>query len=340
MDQLLDIFSGEAFSLTAMTKAVISMDYSEGALADILEFEDDQSPTPDFTLDKEHGEIYVLPALGENEPAPEGKRNKRTAHKMPIPRYAEAATMPNREFMAVRQTGNGNPQIVEMERDKRLMMALRRLAKTEEWIRFGAMTGVIYDANRTDVLVNLRTELGVDQQATATWNLSAASFNTNEALTELKEQSEDSQGDFNPDDYVLVCGRNAFKNIRKHKSTVAAFSELTNLAFLKADDRKKGFVLSSSDETDVRLVSYGKERGNDGNPFLAANKAYFCPKAPGLWNFVSGPTDIGEFLGAILPFYTAKEPMEYNKGLKALVEMYRIAYCARPGSVIEVTINP
>ena len=339
MEQLLDIFSGEAFSLTSMTKAVIEMPYSEGRLKDLLGFEDIQSSTRDVVLDKEAGEIYVLPSLADNEPAPTDKRSTRTAHKLGIPRFGERASMPNAEFMAVRQTGNGNPQIIEMERDKRTGMTLRRHSKTEEWLRFGAVTGVVLDSDRQTTLVNLRTELGVGAQSTATWNLSNAAFNTNEMLTELKEQAEDKLGDYNPDDYILLCGRSAYKNIRKHKSTVAAFSELTNLAFLKSDDRKNGFVLSSSDDTDVRLVSYGRERGNDGNPFLADNKAYFCPVGMGLWNELMGPSDIGDYAGQVLPFYTAKKPMDFNKGLEVLVEMYRLAYCARPGAVIEVTVN-
>lgn len=335
METMLDLFKGDAFGLVSMTNAVNSLPYSEGELKDICRFEDKMSPTRMVSLDKTAGEIYILDNLGDAEPAPVADEPERENHVFEIVRFGERVNFYNRTFRDVRGTGTNEPMLVEQVRNDGLQLGVRRLKKTQEYNRFGVVSGKWRNA-KGQLLADMRTILGDQASPTVTWNLGAAGFNTNKELTKLKTIAEDHLGDFVADDYVLLLGRNGYSEVREHKSTVDAFSELTNLEYRRADDRVKGFVMSE----DVLVRSYGREKKNDGSPFLAPNKGYFVPRAAGLFLELFGPSDMDEFLGAINEFYVGKKQMDFGKGLEALLEMYHMPLCCRPGSIIEVDIIP
>jgi hypothetical protein len=335
METMLDIFSGNAFGLVAMTNAVNSLPYSAGELKDILRFEDKKSPTRAVSLDKQSGQIYILNNLADNEPAPAAAEIERSNHVFELPRFGERIEFFNSSFRGLRGTGTNEQMMIEQVRNDGLELGARRLRKTQEFNRFGAVSGEWRNA-KGQLLANLRTILGDAAAAPVAWDMNATKFDANEEITKLKETSEDYLGDFVPDDYVLLGGRGFHRELRKHKSVKAAFSELQNLKFLRDDDREKGYVLSD----DVLVRSYGREKKNNGQPFLADLQGYFVPRAAGLFIELFGPSDMEEYWGQILEFYVGKKPMDFGKGLEALLEMFHGAICCRPGAIIPVTITP
>jgi hypothetical protein len=335
METMLDLFNGSSFGLVAMTNAINSGQYSEGELKDILKFEDKKSHLRNIALDKQGGDIYVLAHLGNTEPAPAARERERSTHQFPIPRFGERAEFYNDSFMGLRALGTNQELAVEQVRDDELALSARRARKTQEFNRFGAVCGELR-SDKGHLMANLRTILGDAAAQPIVWNMNTASFDTNTAVTKAKESSEDFLGDFSPDDYVLLGGRGFHRELRNHKSTKDAFSELQNLEFLRTDDRKKGYVISD----DVWVRAYGREKKNDGSPFLAEYQGYLLPRAPGLWLDIFGPSAMQQYMGQVLEFYVGKKEMDFGLGLEALIEMFHIAVCCRPGAIVPITITP
>lgn len=335
METMLDLFNGPSFGLVAMTNAINTGEYSEGELKDILKFEDKKSHLRTIALDKQGGDIYVLANLGNTEPAPAARETERGTHQFDIPRFGERAEFYNATYQGLRGLGTNQELAIEQVRNDELALSARRARKTQEFNRFGAVCGELRN-DKGELMANLRTILGDEAAAPVTWNMNHANFDSNEAVTAAKEDSEDYLGDFSPDDWVLLGGRGFHRELRNHKSTKAAFSELQNLEFLRTDDRKKGYVLSD----DVWVRSYGREKKNDGSPFLANYQGYLLPRAPGLWLDIFGPSAMQQYMGQVLEFYVGKKEMDFGLGLEALVEMFHIAVCARPGAIKPITIIP
>ena len=89
MDILTDIFESDAFSLTALTNAIVTMPYVSTYFSQEVEWDESPSYLDKFGIDLEQHKIYLLSTLGRSEPLPEALRSEREMTYFNIPRVGE-----------------------------------------------------------------------------------------------------------------------------------------------------------------------------------------------------------------------------------------------------------
>lgn len=330
-----NVFTGDHFSPLAMTKVINEMPHEPKEMGKWFNWAIDESFSTDVSIEKETGQIYVLPITPRGGVLPQAKKPSRGAVKIEIPGFGEQDVILNSSLLGLRETGSVSLMQLETEREKSLRMIQRRILLTQEFARAQALRGLLVDADGT-VVQDLCAILEKQQQE-ITIDLTAAGTDVNDELVAAKELAEDAMiGDFNVTGYKLVTGKRANRYLRTHGSVKDAFRDPINLVYLRKDNRD-GIILAD----DVNVVSYGRgkvgdliflDEGADANYGVG----YLVPEAEGFANTVYGPSDHEDFFGVPQEFYASREMLKHGKGVEIQGESFQLNYFADPSAIIRV----
>lgn len=337
-----DPWRADAFGALQMTDSIQINPYVSNEFDQLINWEEGPSYTPGMSIDSEKGNVNVLDYTPRGGELPIAKRPSRHSNAVDIPRMGERITLTNDAFAGVRESGMVSLQHIERHRDKALTDIQKDIAHSRGYQRAQALNGVIVDKHGNQV-VNIHELLGT-QQIVVDWDLTTDP-DVNELMVELKQRCEDELGDFAPDDYSFLCGRDANAALRADASVKEAMKRYPELNVFQREDNRKGFLLAS----DVFVVSAGRskltptvgfidETANAGNPNGYAI-GFLVPNAPGMAATVFGPSSMGPFIGNPLEFYASVERLKHDEGVEILGESYTLSYFRRPRAVIKVRIK-
>ncbi len=332
-----DALTQDPFSAPEMTDAINKMPFVDDGLKDIIPSSSSEVMTERVQVDTETGFVQVLPISGRGaEPTP-NQRNKRDTVDLKLPVYEVTDTIYERENLdAVRETGSTALRSAETRRNIILQPMGQSVTMTRSWQRCkGWLEGKIFDHDGS-LWMDVFKRLG-ETQIVKEWDTSAASFDLSETITDQKEEIEDELGGFNAQRYVVVAGRNASKRLRRLKQVKEATTNAGRF-FVQQRDNRKGVPI----QEDVDIVSYGRQRHRlpNGNVvgFVDDDYAYMVPIGPGLAREIAGPSDMKQFRGQILDFYTSIRDLGHGKGEEILVQACFLHFFARPRSVVKVHV--
>jgi hypothetical protein len=292
----MDIFSGDAFSLTSLSGMIDRRDYVPQFLGGMGLFTPEPVTQSDFWIDERDGVVGLI-QTSERGSAPEPtRRDERKARPFKVPRIAKETTLYATEIAGLRAFGT------ESENDRVMGEYVRRMDKvrnyvelTQENMRLGAIQGIVLDADGSTVIYNYFTEFGITPTADIDFGLTTDTTDVLGICRALKrDMVRASKGAMTMASSVhAVVGDTFFDNLVTHPNVEGYYRQWTTAPALQAE-AFGGFTFGG--------ITFHNYRGTDDNSTVAVglNEAKFFPVgAQEVFSHVMAPADeFAPYVGA------------------------------------------
>lgn len=332
----LNVFDSKQFGLRELSDAIIRIPNSYGRLNELNLFPDKGVRNRLVYVERKHGVLNVLPTAPVGAPGTKGTRGYRDAIPFIIPHVPHEDSVLAADVAGI--PAFGMPEQYEALGDlmaEKLVTMSDKHAITLEWLRAGALKGVILDADGTTELLNLFTTFGITEKVIS-FALTTDTTRVTDKILEAKRHIDvNLKGETMTSMHVL-CSSGFFDALTQHPEVKEAYKYFQTNQLLGGDYRK-GF--RHGEATFEEYVGTATNISGTDLPFIPANEArafplgtrntfktYFAPmEAEGLAN------TIGQRM------YAMQEPMEFGKGRKVWTESNPLPICLRPELLIRLT---
>jgi Phage major capsid protein E len=326
----LDIFSGSAFSMVALTDAINQMPFVPGRIGQLGLFREQGVSTTSVMIEEREGNLTLVETTSRGAPAVQHVANKRKARSLAVPHIALEDTILADEVQNVRAFGSENMlEGVQNVVNQRLSEMASKIDATLEHLRIGAIKGQILDADGNAVIYDLFTEFGVTAYAEVDFDLDNASpapGAVKKKCHDIRRKIEDELGVVPYDHIHAMCGPDFFDDLITHPEVEKAYERWLDGAFLRQGQARGSFEYAG--------ILFEEYRGKVGSvDFTDASKAYFFPVGvPGLFRQYNAPADFVETANTIgLPRY-AKQAVDqqFARWVMLHVQSNPLPICTRP----------
>lgn len=330
----LDIFNGDAFSAISLTNAINTSPEGQRVptLLDAL-FEEEGVNTTSVFIERESDGLALVPDTARGAPGQVVAGSARDAIAFKTRHLPTRATILADEVQGLRAFGSETELETVMSMvGKRLLKMRAKLEATIRYQRAGVVTGKIYDADGTTLLLDLFQQFGITQQ-THGMALGTDATKVLNKIIEAKRKGEDAIADSGIiTGWVAVCGRGFWDAFTNHKSTTDAWDRFNDGQFLRDDVRPMGFQFGGVEWQEF----YGSVGGVN---FIGADDAYLIPRGvDGLLVTKYAPADYMETVNTQgQAFYASQEPLPHNKGIDLEAQSNPLSLCTRPRAIIKLT---
>lgn len=314
------------FQTSTLTAAINEARTAPTLLASLGLFEERGITTTTFEIEFD-GQVLTLVQPGERGQANQGQRkgNRRkvpfqTVH-LPVPIHIKADEIQN-----VRAFGSQTEQqAVQAVVNQHLELARQRLVATREFMRAGAITGKIYDADG-NLLLDVPAAFGITVPTT---EYDPAAKKAKAMLTAGKTESKKYLSQAMVSRWMLMCGPAFFDAFSEADDVVKALANKNGNSNDLVNDMTDGL-----DFHNVTVFAYDASVLNDDGdevPYIPADEAYLVPVSPGLLIGRNAPADFVETVGSIgLPFYAKTELAPMGKGIAGEAQSNPLYLATRP----------
>ena len=326
----LDIFSGSAFSMVALTDAINHMPFVPGRIGQLGLFREQGVSTTSVMIEEREGSLTLVETTSRGAPAVQHVANKRKARSLSVPHVALEDTILADEVQNVRAFGSENMlEGVQNVVNQRLGEMASKIDATLEHLRIGAIKGLILDADGSAVIYDLFTEFGVTAYTEVDFDLDNASpapGAVKKKCHDIRRKIEDELGVVPYDHIHAMCGPDFFDDLITHPEIEKAYERWLDGAFLRQGQARGSFEYAG--------ILFEEYRGRVGSvDFTDAAKAYFFPVGvPGLFRQYNAPADFVETANTIgLPRY-AKQAVDqqFARWVMLHVQSNPLPICTRP----------
>ena len=327
---LLDIFKSDAFALTKLVAAVNRMPYQPTKLGDMKLFAEGGINTTSVAIEMQNGVLTLVPSASRGAPGPAKNLERRTVRDFRTVHLPQRIAVMADEVQGLRAYGTESEEEVAMRYlEKKMVIPRRDLDITHEWQRMGAVKGNVLDADGTTVIYNYFTEFGVTQQA-LNFALSVGGTKVLQFIVSIKRAMEDKLGGVANSGAVALCSAEFMDAFTGHAAVQASYQyQMSNKL---REDYRDGF--------DFGGIWWMEYRGQVGaTRFIAANEAYVIPTGvPELFKTFFAPAPYMDTVNTEgVPFYAARESMDFNTGVQVQLQSNPLHMCTRPESIIKLT---
>jgi hypothetical protein len=323
-----NIFTGELFSLTAMTAAILKQPYTPTLLSGLNIFEESGVSTVDIWIEENNGVLNLLDVQPRGAPGAPVATGKRKGRPFRIPHIPQMGQVLADEVIGVRQFGTENQlQTLESKRDEKLAIARRNLDYTIESHRMAAILGQWIDANGDPQ--SLFNEFGVTEKSVVI-PLAVDSTKTRAKALEVQESIEDGLGGIPYGDVIVLCGKTFWADFIENKEVRETYLNTPMAADLRSDPRTS---VSFGGATWMRYRGTASVKIPDG-------EARAFPRGvPGMFLTRYAPGNIAEAVGTVgLPYYVTSEILEHGMGISFKAQSNPLNLCTRPNAIVKLTL--
>lgn len=338
---MLDIVRSDAYSVLELTDAVNKLPYVPGRIGELGIFEEKGQVDRFLQIEEQEGTIALV------QSAQRGSTNQRTARStdarrlrlIPIPHFPLWDTIIADDMTGRRKFGTENDRESPDEIiNDRLSRMKQDLEATREYLKLGALKGIILDADGS-TLCNLFTEFDITA-ATANLDFTANATDMKKFCAQVVRHMQNALGDTRFTGIRAFCGNQFWDNFIAHADVKNAYDKFvdSNQWFLRAVPLP-GPATSKTDFSfgDILWENY---RGSIGTAeFVPSTKAFFFPTGvPDMFIGRHAPADFTEAVGTVgLPMYAKREMLKWDKGVELHVQMNTIYVVKRPKCLLTVT---
>jgi hypothetical protein len=329
MDNMLDIFKGDAFSVISLTDSINNMPFVPGRVGQIIDWNERGVNTLSIALESVDAVLTLVNPSARGGQGESIAKQKRTLRTLSIPHYEVPDAIYADEVQGVRAFGVVDQlQTVKGLVDQRMQEHVSlRLDPTLEYQRLGAVKGIILNGDGS-TLYNLFTEFGVSQHAVWAFDLANATPASGAIRTlcaQITREIANTLGGIPYKGIYALCGDAFYDALISSKETRETFLNQQEAAQLRGGSAFQTFVYG-----DIVFENY---RGAvNGTPFIATDEVRIFPVGvPALFKTVYAPADYIETVNTIgLARYAKQFPMKNDKGIEMEVQMNALSYCTRP----------
>lgn len=284
----MDIFSGDAFSLTSLSGTVDKVDYRPGLLGQIGLFEAVPIRNRNMWIDRRDGRIELIAASANGAPPEELRKDTRNAVPLQAVRLAKGSSIYAAEIAGWRAFGTESEQTTVMGEYNRHRERVRQdIEATHELHRLGALQGKLYDANG-DLIYDYFDAFGEAEAPAVTWALGTNTTDPRAlAMAMKRDLLRSAKGAYGQGVMVnALVGDDFFDALignAKVRETYLNWNEASRLR----DD----LAFADFEYGGVRFWNY---RGTDDNQEIAVKSdeaIFFMSGVPGIYRHAMAPAD-------------------------------------------------
>lgn len=330
-------FDNPAFSLVEMVGAINRLPYNMySRTAELNIFREQGVTTNTITLEDQGGTLNLLPSVPRGAPSTVNHSAKRKMRAFVIPHVPLEDVVLPQEVAGQRQFGSVNEFATLQSKMMQKLQEMRNKHDiTREWLRVGALKGILYDGDGSTILYNFFTEFNITPFM-VNYQFSSATFDVLGTTLNVKRHMEDNlHGEAMTRAYCL-CSPTFYDSLTSHPTVQKAYQYYQNQQPLGGDYRT-GFRYGE--------VTFEEYRGNASDltgvtrKFIADGEAQFFPLGTNttFWMF-NGPGMFNDTVNTEgLPYYARQEPRKFNMGTDVYTETNPFPICVRPELLVRGT---
>ncbi len=344
---MLNIFDGDAFSVTRLALAMRDIAYRPSRVGQLGIFAAESIDTLDFAIEKQDKDTLALvPSSPRGSPGDTRDFAKRSIRRLSVPHFSRMDGITADEIMQVREFGSETAvEQMAAKIARKAAVHSQDFALTEEFHRLEVIkSGRILDADGVTVLYNFATEFGLSLPAPIFFDLLNASPADGILLEKCAEVMETITAALDGLPFTgirALCGSNFYKALRKHKEVRETYKYQEGAAL------RQGFVAngaSSAASGVLSMFEFGDitwewyRGGNTVN--IATGDCHFVVEGvPNLFRTVYAPADYIETVNRPgQRLYVRQNPRRDGKGVDLEVQMNALHFCTRPNVLLRGNI--
>jgi hypothetical protein len=332
---MLNPFKNDAFNMVALTAAINKIPNNYGRLEQLNLFPAVGVRTRTILIEEMNGVLNLLPTQPVGAPGTLGIQGKRKVRSFVIPHIPHDDVVLPEEVQGIRAFGSESEmEAIATVVAQKLETMRNKHAITLEWLRMGALKGVILDADGS-TLYNLYTEFGITPK-TVSFALTNSGTDVLAKVLEVKRHIEDNlKGEFMTG-VMCLCSPSFYDALTGHAKVKEAFMYFQRSQNLGGDYRT-GFTFGG--------VTFEEYRGQatDANgvvrKFIEDDEAHFFPVGTAnTFRTFFAPADFNETANTIgLPLYAKQEPRKFDRGTDIHTQSNPLPICLRPEVLVKGT---
>lgn len=335
-----DVIRGDAFSFTSLTNAVNLIDPEPEGLDTIFSFNEKGINTLSALIEYREGRLGLV-SISERGTVGQAVSSKpRRAKSIVVPHYEQPDAIMANEVVGVRAFGSEvDFETVQKVLSEKQTDMVSRLNRTLNFAKAAMIQGYLFDADGS-LYYDWFEELGFSRNEFE-FDIDNPNINIRDVAVALKRRSEAKLGGYTYSRFVWLCPPEMFDKIVAHPSLKEAYDRWQEGAWQRADNRK-GFQIADNVEIRSYEINNTGAFDADGNPvrMFPSTKSFFVPDTKSLFQVRYAPADNMHAVNTIgQAYYSASEPMEFDKGVKLLTESNFVVYSEKPDAIVEVSFS-
>lgn len=335
--EILDIFHSDPFSAIALTDAVQRNPFQPAGLGQLNIFDPNPIRTTALAIEERTGKLVLIPLSERGAEGTQRTTEKRKMRYFDVPRLMHDDTVYASEIQGIREFGTESVLMqVEQEVARRLSGPTGLLSSveyTKEYMRLGAVQGLMLDPKDGSTLFNWFDEFQITQAAETAFNLTAQTANSIRPICNAitRTMARKAQGAFTSGTRVYaLCGDAFYDDFVNHVDVIRTFINWSDAKALR--DNSQGAAFDQFDFAGITWMNY---RGSDDNTTIkiADDKVKFFPVgAPGVFREAMAPGETVDWVNTpgkpvyVLPIFDQQRRMWWKMETYA----YPLFICTRP----------
>lgn len=290
--------------------------------------------TRDIAIEESNGSLALIPTEAIGGAGTVGQQGKRRVRTFRVPRLIQEEHVNPAEVDGIRAFGGDARDSLAALLNQKLATVRAKHDITLEYLRMGALKGIILDADGSSVVYNLYNEFGITQKS-IDFVLGTATTDVRAKCMELVRYVEDNlMGETSSGVRVLVS-EEFFDKLVSHAKVKEAYANYQEAAQRLAGDMRDGFTFGGVTFEEYR----GKASGTGGTiRFIAANEGHAFPVGTtNTFATLAAPADFNDTVGKLGQVYYAKvEEAKMGRGYDIHTQANVLPMCMRPAVLVKV----
>ncbi|MEP6961006.1 MAG: major capsid protein [Acidobacteriota bacterium] len=332
---MIDIFNSDSFGTVELTSAINVVPNMYGRLQQLGVFPDKGRRTRTVALERKNGVLNLLPSRPVGGPASKGTTAKRSLKNLTIPHFPHEDVVLAEDVQGVRAFGTDNQlQGAQDLINDKLIEHANKHNITKEFLRWGAIKGLILDADGS-TLLDVFAEFAVTQEV-EDFAFSTANENIAQLVRTLKRYMETNAMGVTYDHIHVMCSPGWFDSFIGHANVEKFYLTFLNGRTLN-NDQRGGFPFQ--DVVFEEHSGQATDLAGTVRKFIPDNEAIAFPVGTtGLFETALAPADFMETVNTIgLPYYAKLERMKFDRGVEIHTQQNPLPICQRPELLVRLT---
>lgn len=337
-ETILDVFNTNAFGVVSMSEAINLAPIKYQRIGELNLFREENLATTDVALESKAGVLTLLETQPRGGPAPKLKEEKRSLRKFAIPHIPVEAIIHADDLQGVRPFGRlvAPVDIVTQKVLERLEACADNHEITWEWHRAGAISGKVYDADGSSVILDIFSEFGVTEKS-VNFALGTDTTDVGAKCRAVKRHMEANLLGDTMTGVLALCSPEFFDALIAHPKVADAYNFYSGLNPHR-DDVRKGFYFHGI--TFEEYVGNATDKDGNNHKFIPENQVRFIPLGTQKsFRRANAPADFMETVNTIaIPMYAkAVLDKELQRFVKIHSQSNPLHFCTRPALLVKGT---
>jgi len=330
-------FAADGYSMAGLSDAIGKMPNLYGRLNEMALFTPKGVREITVLVEQRNGTLNLVTSTERGAPSALAIHDKRALRAFKIPHFSLDDVILPQDVQGIRAFGSENDVLAVAEVMRERLQRLKdALDQTTEYLRMGALKGIILDADGSTIY-NLYTEFGISAK-TVSFALADEETDVLLKCLEVKRHIEANlKGERMAGVRVLVDG-DFYDALTTHPKVEKAFAAYMALSQNLADDYRRGFRFGG-----LVFEEYpGTWTDKDGTTRLAIADSCGHAFPEGTANTFRTYVAPGNFMAAVnaigQQYYAMQEPKKMDAGWDLHAETNPLPMCLRPEVLVQVTV--